>query len=301
MSHLISNESVVTSNTQSSARATFGDFLEVTKPKHQFVLFTAWVTMKLASSQVPMSLAFFTLLGTAFAVASSHVFNQIIDRDVDAIMRRTRQRPVAAGRISVATATIYGTVLGLLSLVIMAWQTNLLAVLLTFAGWFIYVVIYSYWLKRRSPWCTLAGGFSGAMPTLIGWAAVTGSLAPIPLLFFALMTVWQSPHFFALSLFRREEYERAKLAVVVVRHGVKTTLQRIVLHIPLLLLCTISLSVLGVGGPVYLGVTLAVGAAYLAWAIKAQRDGETSAAAWGKRLFHFSYVYLLVVFAFAVI
>ena len=172
MSHLISNESVVTSNTQSSARATFGDFLEVTKPKHQFVLFTAWVTMKLVP-QVPMSLAFFTLLGTAFAVASSHVFNQIIDRDVDAIMRRTRQRPVAAGRISVATATIYGTVLGLLSLVIMAWKTNLLAVLLTFAGWFIYVVIYSYWLKRRSPWCTLAGGFSGAMPTLIGWAAVT--------------------------------------------------------------------------------------------------------------------------------
>ena len=248
-----------------------------------------------------MSLAFFTLLGTAFAVASSHVFNQIIDRDVDAIMRRTRQRPVAAGRISVATATIYGTVLGLLSLVIMAWQTNLLAVLLTFAGWFIYVVIYSYWLKRRSPWCTLAGGFSGAMPTLIGWGSRHGLVGAYPPALFRPHDRLAKSTLFRPLPFPEGGYERAKLAVVVVRHGVKTTLQRIVLHIPLLLLCTISLSVLGVGGPVYLGVTLAVGAAYLAWAIKAQRDTETSAAAWGKRLFHFSYVYLLVVFAFAVI
>lgn len=287
------------SKTQSSARATLSDFLEVTKPKHQFVLFTAWVTMRLATPDLSPGLVFFTLLGTGLAVASSHVFNQIIDRDVDSIMERTRERPLAAGRISVPAATIYGTVLGLLSLLIMAWQTNLLSVLLTFAGWFIYVVIYSYWLKRRSPWCTLAGGFSGAMPTLIGWAAVTGSLAPVPLLFFALMTIWQSPHFFALSLFRREDYERANLAVLIVRRGLETTLRRIVLHIPPMLLCTVFLSLLGVGGALYLVVTTVVGIIYLAWAIQAQRGGEKTAAAWGKRLFHFSYVYLLVVFLFA--
>ena len=137
----------------------------------------------------------------------------------------------------------------------LAVTTNWLTVLLAFAGWFIYVVIYSYWLKRKSPWCTLMGGFSGAMPTLIGWAAVQGSLAPIPLLFFALMTIWQSPHFFALSLYRREDYERAKLPVVVVYHGVETTLQRIVLHIPPLVLCTVLLTMQGVGGLPYLLAT----------------------------------------------
>lgn len=301
MSQLLSDQSVAASKAESSLRSTFRDFVDVTKPKHQFVLFTCWVTMRLATPDLSPALVFYTLLGTALAVASSHVFNQILDRDVDAVMQRTRRRPLAAGRISVPAATAYGAVLGLLSLAIMAWQTNLLSVLLTFAGWFIYVVIYTYWLKRRSPWCTLAGGFSGAMPTLIGWAAVTGSLGPVPLLFFALMTIWQSPHFFALSLFRREDYERANLAVMVVRRGVATTLRRIVWHIPLLLLCTVGLSLLGVGGPLYPVVTLIAGGIYLAWAIQARRGGEKTAPAWGKRLFHFSYVYLLVVFAFALL
>ena len=113
------------------------------------------------------------------------------------------------------------------------------------------------------------------------------------------MTIWQSPHFFALSLFRREDYERANLAVLIVRRGLETTLRRIVLHIPPMLLCTVFLSLLGVGGALYLVVTTVVGIIYLAWAIQAQRGGEKTAAAWGKRLFHFSYVYLLVVFLFA--
>jgi len=299
LSRPLFNQSVAT--TQAAFRAALSDYIDITKPKHQFVLFTCWVTMRLAAPELPGSLVFWTLLGTAFAVASSHVFNQIIDRDVDAIMERTKDRPLAAGRISVRGAALFGVILGILALVTLAMTTNWLTVLLAFSGWFIYVVIYSYWLKRKSPWCTLMGGFSGAMPTLIGWAAVHGSLAPIPLLFFAFMTIWQSPHFFALSLYRREDYERAKLPVVVVYHGVETTLQRIVLHIPSLILCTVLLTLQGVGGLPYLLATLALGGLYLAWAVQAWRGGAATSAAWGKRLFHFSYVYMLSVFALAVI
>lgn len=279
----------------------FRDYLAITKPKHQFVLFTCWVTMRLAAAELPLDLVFFTLLGTGLAVASSHVFNQIIDRDIDAVMERTRRRPMAAGRISVPSAVAFGVILGLLSLAIMAWKTNPLTVLLTIAGWFVYVVVYSYWLKRTSPWCTLIGGISGAMPTLIGWAAVTGSLAPVPLLFFAFMTIWQSPHFFALSLYRADEYRRAKIPVVVVRHGITTTLRRMLVHAPLLIACTLLLAAQGVGGAFFFVTTLAMGLLYFGAIIQANREGEKSAAVWGKRLFHASYAYMLLVFACALI
>ncbi|MBO2521275.1 MAG: protoheme IX farnesyltransferase [Firmicutes bacterium] len=284
-----------------AAAPSFRDFVEITKPKHQFVLFTGFVTMRLAAPELPWDLALFTLLGTALAVASSHVFNQIFDRDIDALMERTKNRPMAAGRIRVPQAAAFGSVLGLLSLAVMAWKTNPLTVLLTVAGWFVYAVVYSYWLKRRSPWCTLVGGISGAMPTLIGWAAVKGNLEAVPLLFFAFMAIWQSPHFFALSLYRADEYRRAGIPVVVVRYGIRSTLRRMLVHGPLLIGCTLLLSAQGVGGAFFLYTTLIAGLLYYAGIIQANREGEKAAAAWGKRLFHASYAYMLLVFACALV
>lgn len=282
-------------------RASFRDFVEVTKPKHQFVLFTCWVTMRLAAPEAPWDLVLLTLLGTGLAVASSHVFNQVFDRDFDAKMERTKDRPVASGRLDPKTALIYGTALGLLSLPIVAWKTNPLTVLLVIAGWFIYVVPYTYWLKRRSPWCTLVGGFSGAMPSLIGWASVTGELALPPILFFLFMTIWQSPHFFALSLFRADDYRQAGFPVVVVRRGVVTTLRRMLLHTPLLVGCTLFIYASGAGGPLFLGVALISGAVYLAGVVAANLAGERGALRWGKRLFHYSYAYMLLIFATAAV
>jgi len=294
-------EGSVATRDRTTTRATFRDFIEVTKPKHQFVLFTCWVSMRLASPDIPIDLLLYTLIGTALAVASSHVFNQYLDRNFDAVMTRTRQRPIASGRLGRTPALIYGTVLGLLSLAVTAWGTNPLTVVLVALGWFIYVVLYTFWLKRRSPWCTLVGGTSGAMPTLIGWAAVTGSLAPIPILLFMWMTIWQSPHFFALSLFREDDYRRAKLPVVVVRYGKVETLKRMMWQTPLLVVTAILLYFAGVGGWLYLTTVLVAGATYLAWIAKANRAGEAEASAWGKRLFHYSYVYLLLTFATAAI
>lgn len=294
LSQSITNASI--QETRTSVRAAWRDYIEVTKPKHQFVLFTCWVTMRLASADLSLPLVFFTLLGTGFAVASSHVFNQILDRDVDAKMERTANRPLAASRLSVGSAVVFGIVLLALSLGIMIWQTNLLSTLLVLAGWFIYVVPYTYWLKRRSPWCTLAGGFSGAMPTLIGWTAVTGQVAVVPLLFYALMTIWQTPHFFALSLFREEDYRKAGLAVVVVRHGKAVTLLRILLHVPLLVICSLLIYFAGVDSILFLTVALIVGGLFTAGSIKAYIDGVEEAPKWGKRLFPFSYAYLFLIY-----
>lgn len=300
MNQSLAEKSVV-SRDQSVARTTLRDYIDVTKPKHQFVLFTTWVSMRLASPEVPLDLLFFTLFGTALAVASSHVFNQVLDRDFDALMSRTKDRPVASGRLSRKSALIYGTILGILSLVVTVLTTNPLTVLLVFLGWFIYVVLYTYWLKRRSPWCTLVGGTSGAMPSMIGWAAVTGSLAPIPVLLFVWMTIWQSPHFFALSLFREQDYRAANFPVVVVRYGKMSTLRRMMWQTPLLLVTSMLLYVFGVGYILFPATVLAAGAIYLYWIAKANIAGEEHAAAWGKRLFHFSYVYLLLTFATAAI
>lgn len=297
LSTLTAKETVEAPATGASARPSLRDYIAVTKPKHQFVLLTSWISMRLAAAELSFGLVLATLIGTAFAVASSHVFNQLIDRDVDALMVRTRERPLAAGRLGVRAAVIYGAALGVISMVIMALFTNLLTVLLTVAGWFVYVVIYSYWLKRRTPWCTLIGGVSGAMPTLIGWAAVRGELGLIPFLLFALMTIWQEPHFFALALLRSDDYHRSQLPVVVVAYGKEGTLRQMLWYTPILVLISLLLYAAGAAGRLYLAVALVMGGIYLARVIIANRRGVEEAAASGKRLFHFSYFYLLAIFA----
>lgn len=281
--------------------ASLRDFVEVTKPKHQFVLFTCWVSMYLAGGATPWSRVLLTLLGTGLAVASSHVFNQIFDRHFDARMERTKDRPLASGRLDPKTAALFGAALGLLSLAVTAWATNALTVLLVIAGWFVYAVVYSYWLKPRTPWCTLVGGVSGAMPTLIGWAAATGSLGAPAVWLFLFMTLWQSPHFFALSLFRAEEYRRAGIPVVIVRDGTKATLRQMLGYTVVLVACSLLANAAGVGGRLFLAVALILGAVYIAGAAAASAAGEKGAAQWGKRLFHYSYAYMLLIFATAAV
>jgi len=276
------------------------DYIAITKPKHQFVLLTCWATMTLAGSPEPIHVLT-TLFATALAVASSHVFNQILDRDIDAIMTRTRNRPIAAGRVRPLSAAIFGTILFALSVVIMVWRVNVLSAWLVVAGMLFYVPIYTWWLKRTSPWCTLVGGISGAIPTLIGWASVTGDIGAPAFWLFVFMVIWQSPHFYGLSLYRGDEYRRAKLPVYVVVAGVPKTLRRIVTYSAAMVVAAVMVYFSGASGPVYLALTLAGGIAYLAAAIAAVIRGEAEAPAWGRRLFLSSYLYLALVFISAVV
>lgn len=293
MSRSASPDAVGVANTRSSS--VIKDYIDITKPKHQFVLLTCWATMVLAGSPGALHVIT-TLIATSLAVASSHVFNQILDRDIDAIMTRTRNRPLAAGRVSPAAAAVFGTVLFVLSLVIMVWRVNVLSAWLVVAGMLFYVPIYTWWLKRTTPWCTLVGGISGAMPTLIGWASVTGEIGAPAFWLFVFMVIWQSPHFYALSLYRTDEYRKANLPVFVVAAGVPKTQRRIVSYSVIMVISTVLVYTSGAAGPVYLALALIGGIAYLAGTIVAVARGEAEAPKWGRRLFLSSYLYLALIF-----
>lgn len=276
------------------------DYIAITKPKHQAVLLTAWSTITLAGG-LPLGMFLYVLFATGLAVASSHVFNQLLDSNFDAQMERTKTRPLAAGRISRTGAAVYGTILFVLSVALMLWKVNVLTAWLVVAGFVIYVVIYTWWLKPRSPSSTLGGGASGAMPTLIGWAAVTGRIDIIPFLLFMFMLVWQSPHFYALSLFRGEEYAKAGIPVVVVVHGIAGTLKKILWNTLVMITPTLLLYPAGAAGTGYLITALLCGALYLAGVVAANRQGEEHAKTWGRRLFLSSYVYMAVIYVSVVV
>ena len=280
--------------------AVIKDYIAITKPKHQAVLLTCWATMTLAGG-LPFGQFLFVLFTTGLAVASSHAFNQLIDSDLDAKMTRTRDRPLAAKRISRTGAAVFGILLFVASIALAVWRINVLTAWLIFAGFFIYVVIYSWWLKRRTPWCTLVGGASGAMPTLIGWAAVTGRIDVTPFLLFLFMLIWQSPHFYALSLFRWEDYHKAGWPVVVVAHGITGTLRRIIANTVAMIVPTILLYPAGAAGLGYLITVSLTGGLYLAGVIAANIQGEAHAPKWGKRLFFGSYLYMATIFISVVI
>lgn len=277
------------------ALAVVKDYIAITKPKHQVVLLTCWATMTLAGG-APFGVYLYVLFATALGVASSHVFNQLIDSDIDAKMSRTNNRPLAAQRISRTGAVLFGTLLGVISVALMLWRVNLLTALLVVAGWVIYVPIYTWWLKRSTPWCTFFGGASGAIPTLIGWSAVTGRLDVIPFLLFMFMMIWQTPHFFALSLFRGEEYQRAGVPMLVVVSGVSATLKQILGYTLAMIAFTLLLYPAGAAGIGYLATALLTGGAYLAAVIVANVRGEAQSEMWGRRLFLWSYPYMAAIF-----
>ncbi|NLG68627.1 MAG: protoheme IX farnesyltransferase, partial [Firmicutes bacterium] len=245
------------------------DYLVVTKPQHVIPsTLTAWVGLALAASgPVHGGRVAATLAGTALAVAAAHVFNALLERDVDALMSRTVDRPLASGRMAASHAAAYGGVLALLSVVIMAAAVNALAAGLTVAGIVAYDLVYTRWLKRRTPWNTLVGGVAGGIPPLIGWAAATGSLAWPAVVLFSMMVVWQPLHFFALSLLVADDYRRAGLPMVVVVHGEQATLDQIAAYSAIRTGLSVSLHLLGGTGWVYLAAALVLGAIYVVAAV----------------------------------
>ncbi len=297
MSHPLAQEAVQAAKRDEPRRAwaVVKDYIAITKPKHQVVLLTCWSTMMLAGG-APFAEGLFILFATALGVASSHVYNQLFDSDIDAKMRRTRNRPLAAGRISRRGAGVFGALLGILSVLLMLWQVNVLSALLVVAGWVIYVPIYTWWLKRTTPWCTFFGGASGAVPTLIGWASVTGRLDIVPVLLFMFMMIWQTPHFFALSLFRGRDYQAAGVPMLVVVSGVAATLRHMLVHSLIMFAFTVLVYTAGAAGIGYLLTAVVGGGLYVAGVIAANLQGEPRAEWWGRRLFFSSYPYMAAIF-----
>ncbi len=278
-----------------SVRRLAAAYLELTKPRIvTLVLVTGVPALLLASRGLPDPyLAVATLVGTALAAGSASCFNHWYDRDVDGLMRRTATRPLPSGLLPPSHALVLGTVLGLAAVTLLAVAANPLAAALGAASIFYYAVVYTMWLKRRTPENIVIGGGAGASAPLIAWAAVTGGLSLPAVLLASIVFLWTPPHFWALSLYRSDDYARAGIPMLPVTHGAEETRRRIVLYTWVLVPVTLSLAPLGLVGPFYTVPAALLGVQFLRLVHRLRRTGAISDAV---QVFRYSIAYLFLLY-----
>jgi len=273
------------------ARASAADWLELTKPRITLmVVFTALVGFVTATAAPPWTaLLLAALVGTGLVAAGASALNQVMERDTDALMHRTRTRPIPAGRIRPVEASLYGALLTLAGLVLLGALCGPLAALVAFSTWASYLFLYTP-LKRRSHLATLVGAVPGALPPVIGWAAASGSLEPGAFILFAIVFLWQIPHFLAIAWLYRDDYERGGLKVlpVIDREG-KLTGRQAVLHSVALLVVSLAPVAAGLGGALYLAGAVGLGVGLTLAALQLARARSLVAA---RYLFLASVLYL---------
>jgi heme o synthase len=287
----------VPTETRRDARAIVGAYIALTKPRIvELLLVTTIPAMMLAAGGWPdLGLTVIVLVGGALAAGAASALNCYIDRDIDQLMRRTKRRPLPAHVVTPRSALIFGLVLAVISVVLMGAFTNWLATAMTAASIFYYDVIYTLWLKRRTPMNTFWGGICGAAPVLIGWAAVTGSVAPLGWALFAVVFFWQMPHFYALAIKYKDDYARAGIPMLPVVRSAGRVNFEILLFTALMLLASLAAWPLGLG-PIY-GVTAIVsGAVFASEAVKLVLRSRRGEPLKPMRLFHWSYTYLTILF-----
>lgn len=279
-----------------SASSQLKDFFELTKPRITLlVLVTAFAGMWLAAGGMPEpALVLFTLLGTGLASASSAVLNNYVDREVDKRMSRTQDRALPAGRVSAVHALLFGLGLGLAAFALLVWTVNALTAWLAVGTIAFYVLVYTVWLKRRSPLCTSIGGVAGALPPVIGWAAVHAGVDWPTLALFGILFLWQPPHFWALALLRADEYRDAGLPMLPVVRGQRATKRQMLLYTLALLPVSVAPFLMNLTGWLYLAAALALGVVYLARTLDFARRPLSRTGARG--LFLFSILYLFSLF-----
>jgi protoheme IX farnesyltransferase len=276
-----------------AARQLLADYVELTKPKVQsLLLFTTVATMEIAGSPSVERIAL-TCLGGYLSAGGAGAVNHYYDRDIDARMKRTASRPVPAGRIAPRAALWFGLSLAALSFLVMSLTLNLLAASLSLAGFVGYVGVYTMWLKRRTPQNIVIGGAAGAIPPLVGWAAVRGSVAWTAVYLFAIVFYWTPPHFWALSLLMKDEYARVGIPMMPVARGERETRRQIVLYTLLLYAISQLPFCAGAFGLVYLFASMGLGLAFIGGSVYLYRRAERLAAL---RLYLFSLAYLALLF-----
>jgi heme o synthase len=281
------------------AGGSVGDFIALMKPRvMSLVVFTALVGLVAAPGDLHPALAVIALIAIAVGAGASGALNMWFDADIDARMARTAGRPIPRGRVTPEEAFSFGMVLAIGSVltlgVLVSWVAGaLLALTIAF-----YVVVYTIWLKRRTPQNIVIGGAAGAFPPMIGWAAVTGGISIESILMFAIIFMWTPPHFWALALFRAGDYERAGVPMLPVVAGEKETRRQIVIYSALLVPLAVAPAVIGLGGAAYGIVSAVLGAVFLSLALRLWRaDEEAECIQIAKRLFGFSILYLFGLFA----
>jgi heme o synthase len=273
------------------------DYVALLKPRvMSLVVFTALVGLVIAPGQMHPVLAFTALLCIAVGAGAAGALNMWYDADIDRLMDRTADRPVAAGRVQPAEALAFGVTLAVGSVAVMGLLVNWLSASLLAFTIFFYAIVYTMWLKRWTSQNIVIGGAAGALPPVIGWAAKTGGVTVEPVLLFLIIFFWTPPHFWALALLRVQDYARAGVPMLPVTAGEAVTRKQILFYTLLLAPLGLTPWLFGSAGALY-GVTAIVGGAtMLALAVRVWRPGERAYAA-GKRLFGFSILYLFLLFA----
>ncbi|HLY89257.1 MAG TPA: heme o synthase [Acetobacteraceae bacterium] len=295
------SEAVTTTTTEA---AELSDWFALLKPRVMtLVVFTGLIGLLIAPGHLNPVLAFTAVLCIAVAAGACGAINMWYDRDIDAVMRRTRNRPIPAGRIEPGAALGFGVTLAVGAVIMMGLAVNIAAASVLALSIAFYVFVYTMWLKRRTPQNIVIGGAAGAFPPVIGWAAVTGSVDLVPLVLFAIVFFWTPPHFWSLALFANSDYQRAGVPMLPVVAGAKVTRRHIVAYTLLLVPLSLTPWLIGFAGPVYGISALMLGLGFIASVFRVASDKQDAAGvsltndAPARMAFKFSIIYLFVLFA----
>jgi protoheme IX farnesyltransferase len=269
------------------------DYLSLTKPKVQSLLLLTTIATMYVAGDPSLGLVFLTCLGGALSAGGAGAINHAVDRDIDRIMARTADRPVASGRVSPRAAIAFGALLGCASFALLALTVDPLAAALSISGLFGYVFVYTLWLKRSTPQNIVIGGAAGAVPPLVAWAAVTGGLSGTALFLFAIVFFWTPPHFWALSLLMKDEYAKAGIPMLPVVRGEDETRRQILLYTVLLYAVTQLPFCAGGFGAEYLVASMTLGAGFIYCSVRLLRSADRR---WALRTYLFSLAYLALLF-----
>jgi heme o synthase len=284
--------------------AELSDWIALLKPRVMtLVVFTGLIGLLIAPGHLHPVLGFTAVLCIAVAAGACGAINMWYDRDIDAVMRRTRNRPIPAGRIEPGAALGYGVTLAVGSVIVMGLAVNLITASVLALSIAFYVFVYTMWLKRRTPQNIVIGGAAGAFPPVIGWAAVTGSVDLVPLILFAIVFVWTPPHFWSLALFANADYRRAGVPMLPVVAGARETRRQIVLYTLVLVPLSLAPWLIGFSGLVYGLAAIVLGVGFLVgvWRVATDRQDASGVSqtndAPARAAFKYSILYLFALFA----
>lgn len=288
-----------------AARADLGrdawrQYLELTKPKVvTLIVFTAVVGMLLATPNLPpLSALLAGTLGIGLAASSAAAINHLLDQRIDAVMARTKDRPLPKGDLSEGRVLVFALGLGVLSMLILVAFVNTLTAVLTFVSLIGYAIVYTAWLKRATPQNIVIGGAAGAAPPVLGWTAVTGQVHPDALLLFLIIFAWTPPHFWALAIFRKADYAAVNIPMLPVTHGVNFTRWHIFFYTILLVIVATLPYLTGMSGPLYLGSATVLNLGFLWYAWRLLRSDDVMLP---MQTFAYSVTYLMMLFAFLMV
>jgi protoheme IX farnesyltransferase len=300
----VTDQAITLDNTRESSSASgmdmgvtdprVGDFVALLKPRvMSLVVFTGFAGLYLAPGVLHPILALTAVLCIAVGAGAAGAINMWYDRDIDALMSRTQGRPIPAGRIEPGAALGFGISLAVASVLMMGLVVNLAAAALLVLTIAFYVLVYTMWLKRRTPQNIVIGGAAGALPPMIGWAAVTGDVSLAPVVLFAIIFMWTPPHFWALALYRSGDYAKAGVPMLPVVAGAQATKRQIMIYAVALVPVTLAPVVLGVSSLMYGAGAALLGAIFVAAAWRVMGDASGRAARW---MFGYSIFYLFMIF-----